>query len=116
MGNITLLRSNMRRSVMLLLSVMITNQLPNLGSFAELSVPLSEEEEEEVPNIAPPYMDYDETNDDYIDDDDDYDDYYEDSEDEPRERQDGRLRQMIKSCEFIDLTVLGGICNTGRKI
>merc|ERR1719147_355039 len=31
-------------------------------------------------------------------------------------RQSGRLRQQLKSCEFIDLTALGPLCNSGRKI
>ena len=62
-------------------------------------------------------MDYDEATDDYID----YNDYdYHDDndiiDDDIRERKEGRLRQQIKSCEFIDLTALGPICNTGKKI
>ena len=36
--------------------------------------------------------------------------------DDASNRMEGRLRQVIKSCEFIDLTALGPICNTGKKI
>merc|ERR1712106_599113 len=57
-------------------------------------------------------MDYDEIEEEDMDDYDDYD------YDKANNRVDGqtRLRQVIKSCEFIDLTVLGPICNTGKKI
>ena len=101
----------MWRSVMLLLSVMTVSGLPSLSSFTEISLPVSKSDD-----IAAPYMDYDEASDDFEDDYDDYDDYDDDHDDNPTDRRDSRARQVIKSCQFIDLTALGPICNTGKKI
>jgi hypothetical protein len=107
----------MERSVMLLLSVMTVSGLPSLSSFTDVTLPFPESDDGNR-DISPPYMDYDETTDDYFDDynDYDYDDDNDNSDDDTKERMDGRLRQQIKSCEFIDLTALGPICNTGKKI
>ena len=101
----------MKRSVMLLLSVMTVSCLPDLSSFTQISLPFTKSDEEKGDNSAP-YMDYDNTQED-----DDYDDDdYNDISDDVSNRMEGRLRQQIKSCEFIDLTALGPICNTGKKI
>ena len=102
----------MWRSVMLLLSVMTVSGLPSLSSFTEISLPVSKSDAEHE-DIAAPYMDYDEASDDFED---DYDDYDDDHDDTPTDRRDSRARQVIKSCQFIDLTALGPICNTGKKI
>ena len=98
----------MKRLVMLLLSVMTVSGLPDLSSFTQISLPFTKSDEEKGDNSAP-YMDYDDTQED-----DDYD--YNDISDDVSNRMEGRLRQEIKSCEFIDLTALGSICNTGKKI
>ena len=103
----------MKRSVMLLLSVMTVNCLPNLSSFTQISLPFTKSDEEKRDDSAP-YMDYDDTQEEYVEDDINYDDY--DDNDDVSNRMEGRLRQVIKSCEFIDLTALGPICNTGKKI
>jgi hypothetical protein len=103
----------MKRSVMLLLSVMTVNCLPNVSSFTEISLPFtkSEDQTKEMPG---PFMDYDDTQEEDVEDDINYDDY--NYSDDVSNRMEGRLRQQIKSCEFIDLTALGPICNTGKKI
>eukprot|EP00090_Calanus_glacialis_P046743 TRINITY_DN9319_c0_g1_i1.p1 TRINITY_DN9319_c0_g1~~TRINITY_DN9319_c0_g1_i1.p1 ORF type:complete len:163 (+),score=29.12 TRINITY_DN9319_c0_g1_i1:30-518(+) len=103
----------MKRSVMLLLSVMTVSGLPDLSSFTKISLPFTQIDEEERDDLAP-YMDYDNTQEDDDDYDYDYDDY--NDNDDVSNRMEGRLRQQIKSCEFIDLTALGPICNTGKKI
>jgi hypothetical protein len=99
----------MKRSVMLLLSVMTVNCLPNLSSFTQISLPFTKSDEE-IRVDSSPYMDYDDTQEEYVEDDINYND------DDVSNRMEGRLRQVIKSCEFIDLTALGPICNTGKKI
>ena len=99
----------MKRSVMLLLSVMTVSSLPDLSSFTQISLPFTKSDEEKRDNSSP-YMDYDDTQEEYVEDDINYND------DDVSNRMEGRLRQVIKSCEFIDLTALGPICNTGKKI
>ena len=104
----------MKRSVMLLLSVMTVSCLPDLSSFTQISLPFTKSDEEKRDDSAP-FMDYDDTTEDVEDDIDyDYDDY--NDIDDASNRMEGRLRQVIKSCEFIDLTALGPICNAGKKI
>ena len=98
---------------MILLSVMTVSSLPNLSSFTEITLPFTKSDEEKRDDSAP-YMDYDDTQEDDDDYDYDYDDY--NDNDDVSNRMEGRLRQQIKSCEFIDLTALGPICNTGKKI
>merc|ERR1712106_328469 len=100
---------------MLLLSVMTVSGLSSLSSFTEISLPYSKSDDDHE-DIAAPYMDYDEASDDFEDDYDDYDDYEDNNDDNPTDRRDSRARQVIKSCQFIDLTALGPICNTGKKI
>ena len=96
----------------------MVSSLPDLSSFTEISLPLYDSDGETREDNGP-HMDYDETEEDNMDDYDDYD-YDDDDNDtyEASNRFEGetRLRQVIKSCEFIDLTVLGPICNTGKKI
>ena len=100
---------------MLLLSVMTVSGLSSLSSFTEISLPVIDSNDKHE-DIAAPYMDYDEASDDFEDDYDDYDDYDDNSDDNPTDRRDSRARHVIKSCQFIDLTALGPICNTGKKI
>ena len=102
---------------MLLLSVMTVTCLPDLASFTEISLPLTETETENR-GISAPFTDYDDTQDGDMEDDVDYGNDYDDynDSDDVSNRMEGRLRQQIKSCEFIDLTALGPICNTGKKI
>jgi hypothetical protein len=88
------------------LSVMTVSYHHKLSRFTQITSPGDEKRVDSAP-----YMDYDNTPEEDIEDDDDYD--YDDYNDI---RMVGRLRQVIKSCEFIDLTALGPICNTGKKI
>jgi hypothetical protein len=108
----------MKRSVMLLLSVMTVTCLPNLSSFTQITLPFTESDDENR-DISAPFMDYDDTQDGDMEDNDDFDNDYDDNNDisdDVSNKKEGRLRQQIKSCEFIDLTALGPICNTGKKI
>ena len=102
----------MKRSVMILLFVMTVSSLPNVSGFTQITLPFTMSDDQKRDDSAP-YMDYDDTQDD--DNDYEYDDYN-DINDDVSNRMKGRLRQVIKSCEFIDLTALGPICNTGKKI
>ena len=77
----------------------------------DLDIKVSEKNNE----LPGPIMDYDDSED--YDEYDDYDDYDDEGKETPvSNRMEGRLRQMIKNCEFIDLTALGPMCNSGRKI
>ena len=77
----------------------------------DLDIKVSEKNNE----LPGPIMDYDDSED--YDEYDDYDDYDNEGKETPvSNRMEGRLRQMIKNCEFIDLTALGPMCNSGRKI
>ena len=90
---------------------MTVSCLHNLSSFTQITIPGDEKQVDSAP-----YMDYDNTQEENIEVDDDYEyDDYNDSDD-ASSRMEGGLRQVIKSCEFIDLTTLGPICNTGKKI
>merc|ERR1712123_41474 len=86
-----------------------------LSSFTKISPPLYDSDGETREDNGP-HMDYDETDEEEIYDYDDYD--YDDDTNEASNRIEGetRLRQVIKSCEYMDLTLLGPICNTGKKI
>ena len=99
---------------MILLYGMTVNSLPNLLSFTEITVP--DYDEGKLHEVTGPIMDYDEQDDEYNEDYDDYDDYDNENSEDVETRQSGRLRQQLKSCEFIDLTALGPLCNSGRKI
>ena len=103
----------MKRSVMLLLSVMTVSCRPYLSSYTEITLPFTDDDE--IRDISAPLMDYDDTQDGDMEEDNEYDDYNDISNDVSN-KMEARLRQQIKSCEFIDLTALGPICNTGKKI
>ena len=100
---------------MLLLSVMMVSSLPDLSSFTEISLPWHDSDGETRDDNGP-HMDYDETEEENMDDYDDYDDDGDTYEASNRIEGQTRLRQVIKSCEYMDLTLLGPICNTGKKI
>ena len=93
--------------LVILLVTMTVTTLPNLSSFTDISLPLSDGIQKH--DTTGPLMDYDNTEEE------DYDDY-DDYSDSIDTRKSGRLRQQIKDCEFIDLTALGPLCNSGKKI
>ena len=98
--------------LMILLQMMTVAGIPSFSSFTDIILPDSGAvQKREVPGPSMDYDDYEDEEEDY----DDYDDYDYDS-DNFETKKSGRLRQQIKSCEFIDLTALGPICNTGYKI
>ena len=98
--------------LMILLQMMTVAGIPSFSSFTDIILPDSDAvQKREVPGPSMDYDDYEDEEEDY----DDYDDYDYDSDDFETKKS-GRLRQQIKSCEFIDLTALGPICNTGYKI
>ena len=98
--------------LMILLQMMTVAGIPSFSSFTDIILPDSGAvQKREVPGPSMDYDDYEDEEEDY----DDYDDYDYDSDDFETKKS-GRLRQQIKSCEFIDLTALGPICNTGYKI
>merc|ERR1719477_217177 len=98
--------------LMILLQMMTVAGIPSFSSFTDIILPDSGAvQKREVPGPSMDYDDYEDEEGDY----DDYDDYDYDSDDFETKKS-GRLRQQIKSCEFIDLTALGPICNTGYKI
>merc|ERR1719233_526340 len=96
--------------LMILLQMMTVLGIPSLSSFTEISLPDSGAvHKHEVPG---PCMDYDDEEE--VEDYEDYDD--DDESDDFETKKTGRLRQQIKSCEFIDLTALGPLCTAGHKI
>merc|ERR1719431_1894067 len=95
--------------LMILLQMMTVLGIPSLSSFTEITLPDSGDVQKH--DVAGPSMDYDdEEEEDY----DNYDDY--DDSDNFETKKSVRLRQQIKSCEFIDLTALGPLCTAGHKI